>query len=349
VTRATTAEAAALGNPSDPSAWDAFVEATDGGSYTQLCAWAEIKAVNGWRAERLAVETGAGAVAAQLLVRMLGPTPWTVAYVPRGPFGPGLAGGLDEVTAALRDAARRARTTSITIEPPILADDPLLARLRTAGWRSTTPIQPDRTRLVDLRQDEDALWAGLRKKWRQYVSKARRGGLTIEDAGTAGLDEFYRIYVRTARRAGFVHRARSAYERVFEAFAARDRARLLLARDGKGEATAALMLISCGATVTEPYGGMTDEGAASRANYLLKWEAIRSSRERGFATYDMWGLAHPGIEQFKAGFGGEEVRYAGAFEIVLNRPVHTAIALSRRAVVALARRRHALPGGGDAT
>ena len=39
---------------------------------------------------------------------------------------------------------------------------------------------------------------------------------------------------------------------------------------------------------------MTQAGADSRANYLLKWEAIRSSREAGATTYDLWGLAHAG-------------------------------------------------------
>ena len=57
----------------------------------------------------------------------------------------------------------------------------------------------------------------------------------------------------------------------------------------------------------EPYGGMTQAGADSRANYLLKWEAIRSSREAGATTYDLWGLAHAGIAHFKTGFGGREI------------------------------------------
>ena len=63
---------------------------------------------------------------------------------------------------------------------------------------------------------------------------------------------------------------------------------------------------------------MTAAGAELRANYLLKWEAIRRSREEGAATYDLWGLAHPGIAHFKTGFGGREVRYVGAWDLVLD-------------------------------
>jgi lipid II:glycine glycyltransferase (peptidoglycan interpeptide bridge formation enzyme) len=98
------------------------------------------------------------------------------------------------------------------------------------------------------------------------------------------------------------------------------------------------MLLECGRRVVEPYGGMTAAGADSRANYLLKWEAIRSSRERGFTQYDMWGLAHSGIEHFKRGFGGREVRYIGAWELVRIPPVRSALYAAQRVRLAIARR-----------
>ena len=63
---------------------------------------------------------------------------------------------------------------------------------------------------------------------------------------------------------------------------------------------------------------MTAGGAEHRANYLLKWEAIRSSRAAGATSYDMWGLVHPGIRQFKEGFGGREVRLIGAWDLPLS-------------------------------
>ena len=63
---------------------------------------------------------------------------------------------------------------------------------------------------------------------------------------------------------------------------------------------------------------MTAEGGESRANYLLKWEAIRSSREQGATSYDLWGLATGGIAHFKTGFGGREVHYIGAWDLVLD-------------------------------
>ena len=95
-------------------------------------------------------------------------------------------------------------------------------------------------------------------------------------------------------------------------------ARLLFAETEDGKPLATLFLLRVGDRVIEPYGGMTAEGAESRANYLLKWEAIRTSREQGAHSYDMWGISHEGIEHFKTGFGGREIRYVGAWDLVLD-------------------------------
>jgi len=201
---------------------------------------------------------------------------------------------------------------------PIDVDGELRSALRRNGWRTATPIQPPRTRQVDLTPDEAALWGALRKKWRQYVNKARKADIRVVDAGVERLPEFYEIYRETARRAGFVIRTYGSYLGVWNAFAKLGMARLLIAEGPDGVGLATLFLLRVGNRVVEPYGGMTEVGAQSRANYLLKWEAMRTSREAGAVSYDMWGISHEGIEHFKAGFGGREIKYVGAWDLVLD-------------------------------
>jgi lipid II:glycine glycyltransferase (peptidoglycan interpeptide bridge formation enzyme) len=310
----------------------------------QLSAWAEVKARNGWRAERHVVDGASGPLGLQLLTLARRGIPWAIGYAPRGPIGAVEdREAIASLTAELRAAGRARRLVEIGVDPEVEVGHPLVAALLAAGWRPAPSLQPDRSRLLDLTPSEDELWAGVRSKWRQYVNKARRGGVTVEDAGESGLEAFYDIYLETGRRAGFVVRAPQAYADVYRAFARGGRARLLLARLADGTPVATQILLACGRRVIEPYGGMTEAGAESRANYLLKWEAIRTSREHGFRTYDMWGLAHPGIEQFKAGFGGREAAYAGTFTLVLNPAVREAVGIARRAQVAVARRRQGLP------
>jgi lipid II:glycine glycyltransferase (peptidoglycan interpeptide bridge formation enzyme) len=341
----------------DPSAWDRFVEASDPGSYLQTSAWAEVKAVNGWSAQT--IETGAepGRIGAQILVRRPRPMPWGFAYAPRGP----VAGAWTaETIAAFTDAVRHhlgrsaGRISHVRIDPEIEADGPYDAdgafrrALQTAGWRRAAPIQPNATRIIDLRPDEEALWGELRKKWRQYVNKARTAGVTVVEADGDRLDEFYRIYRETADRAGFLIRAESAYHDVWSAFAPSGNARLLFAQTPDGQPQATLFLVQCGPRVVEPYGGMTAAGGESRANYLLKWEAIRSSREAGATSYDLWGLATGGIAHFKTGFGGREVRYVGAWDLVLSPVGRRAYEIAQAGRVRWARRRGGVRGDENA-
>jgi lipid II:glycine glycyltransferase (peptidoglycan interpeptide bridge formation enzyme) len=232
----------------------------------------------------------------------------------------------------------------LRIDPEIERDGPVdeggAARsgLRRAGWRPAPPIQPASTRIVDLTADEDALWGALRRKWRQYVNKAKSGGTEVVEGGGDRLPEFYAIYRDTARRAGFPIRTLGAYRDIWDAFAPAGQAQLLFAQTPDGEPQATLFLVRCGPRVVEPYGGMTSAGAESRANYLLKWEAIRRAREGGATSYDMWGMVTPGIARFKEGFGGREVHYIGAWDLVLNEGGRSLYAIAQRARVWISRR-----------
>jgi peptidoglycan pentaglycine glycine transferase (the first glycine) len=334
------------------------VEAAQPGSYLQLSGWSRVKAANGWTTTRMFARPTTGeSIGAQILVRRPRPLPWAFAYAPRGPVthawsADAIAAFTERVRAGLRPAA--GRVSHLRIDPELevggaLDPDRAIERaLRREGWRQGAPIQPSSTRLIDLTADNADLWSDLRKKWRQYVNKARTGGVRVVEAGGERLGEFYAIYRDTADRAGFLIRTAQAYRDVWNAFAPAGRARLLFAETEPGIPVAALFLVRCGKRVVEPYGGMTEAGAESRANYLLKWEAIRSSREKGAEVYDLWGLATGGIAHFKAGFGGREVRYVGAWDLVLDPLGRRTYDGAQRARVWLARRRAGLAASGGA-
>jgi lipid II:glycine glycyltransferase (peptidoglycan interpeptide bridge formation enzyme) len=331
------------------------VEASDPGSYLQLSAWATVKAVNGWASHRVMATDRVGA---QVLVRRPRPLPWGFAYAPRGPIGGDWSPdeiGAFSTAVRVRLSETAGRVSHLRIDPEIEIGgehDPDGATRRALvanGWRSAPPIQPAATRIIDLAADEDALWGDLRKKWRQYVNKARTAGVVVVDAEGDRLSEFYRIYRETADRAGFLIRTEAAYRDIWDAYRPNDRARLLFAQTAAGDPLATLFLVRSGTRVVEPYGGMTKAGGDSRANYLLKWEAIRTSRERGATTYDLWGLATGGIAHFKTGFGGREVRYIGAFDLVLDRLGRSVYGVAGTARTWWARRRHGLRGSRTAS
>jgi lipid II:glycine glycyltransferase (peptidoglycan interpeptide bridge formation enzyme) len=313
----------------DASAWDAFVESADHRAFPQLWAWGELRTQAGWRAIRLAVGEAPGSPRAgvQLLLRRVPLGGWSLAYAPRGPVGE-LDGPevREALIAGLRALATEERIGRVRADPETTADEPYGAALLESPWRAAPKVQPPTTRVIDLARPHDELWSDLARKHRQYVSKAGREGVTIEQlepgadpATTAGaLADFDRIYRQTGARAGFAVRIPDYYERLWATFGAAGRARLFFAvRDG--ERLAVLFHLVCGDRVAEVYGGMTEAGAASRANYLLKWEAIHALQAEGLRTYDLWGLATGGIRKFKEGFGGTELTWIGARDLPLDR------------------------------
>ncbi len=304
----------------DGAAWDAFVASSPNGSFPQLTAWADANATRGWASRRVVADAPDGPVGAQVLLHQMRPGPFWRGYATRGP----VAGTLDRVTlaawtGAIERSAAALRLSHVVIDPE-LEPGPVEGWLRELGWRPMPAIQIDRTRLVDLCQDETSLWSGLRSSARWSVNKARRTGYTVTDEGAEGLEAFGELYRETARRVGF--EANAAYRETYDAFDQHGLARLLIARDPDGRPAATLMLFACGDRMIERYGASSSAGAAGRANYLVKWESIRTSRDLGMARYDMWGTDHEGVAAFKASFGGFERQYIGAWELVTNRLVH---------------------------
>ena len=61
-----------------------------------------------------------------------------------------------------------------------------------------------------------------------------------------------------------------------------------------------------------------------RAPYLMQWKRILNAKKRHCKFYDFWGIGKnwPGITKFKKGFGGREVEYMNAYDIIFNIPWH---------------------------
>jgi hypothetical protein len=218
---------------------------------------------------------------------------FTPASATRSPFGPN-------------------RISHVRIEPEIELNGPATSTassatrcVRAAGApaRRSSRRGPARSTCAD----EAALWGDLRKKWRQYVNKARKGEVRVVDATVERLPEFYSIYQETAKRAGFVIRTYESYLGVWQAFARLGMARLLMA-EGSGRAgLATLFLLRVGDRVIEPYGGMTAAGADLPGQLPPQVGGDPDLARAGRRSYDMWGISHEGIEHFKAGFGGREI------------------------------------------
>lgn len=313
--------------------WDALVAAARGVSPLQSGAWGEAKARHGWQVYRYAVTTDSALAAAQVLSRA---TPLgTMFYIPRGPFSVNDANGdlTAELLRAVHASARTLGAVFLKVEPNT-SEPGLLPEL---GFRPAVEMaQPKATLVVDLTPDEAALLARLERGTRYNIGLAKRKGVQVRAAGVAGVDAFYALLQETGRRDGFAIRDAAYYRNVVEAFGAD--AAVLLA-EHEGDLLAGAVLVRTGPEAAYLYGASSNVKRNLKGTQLLQWHCLLRMKAAGCTRYDMWGVpaelaereargGEPeegpeaergglwGVYQFKKGFGGELVTFAGAWDYV---------------------------------
>ncbi|HZV52207.1 MAG TPA: peptidoglycan bridge formation glycyltransferase FemA/FemB family protein [Candidatus Dormibacteraeota bacterium] len=273
----------------------------------QSWAFGEVQAQEGWSVERLVLPGGGRAT---VLLQGSGPLRW--AYVPRGPV-PATA----ETVADLVAWARERRLARLRVEPE--APIAFGGELRALGFQPSTAAQPRHTLIVPL-ADEETMLASFKPKHRYNVRLAQRRGVVVQVERDAA--ELKRQSDFTAHRQGISLLTLEQYRRRLELL---DGCRVYVAR-WQGQALAAIMVASFGGRAYYLYGGSSDRHRQLMPTYAVQWAAMRDAAEAGCRDYDLWGIppspdpAHPwfGLWQFKMGFGGEQVEYCGAWDLVFS-------------------------------
>ena len=134
----------------------------------------------------------------------------------------------------------------------------------------------------------------------------------------------------TGERDRFGIHCQAYYERAYDLFAEHGRVRLLVAyRDD--EPLAALMPFCFNGQSWYMYGASSNRRRELMPNHQLQWRAMQWARAEGCTQYDLWGISDAeaqdddlqGVQRFKEGFGGEIVRYVGAYDYVYLAPVYS--------------------------
>ena len=318
----------------DKSQWDDYI-VENGGHPLQLWSWGQVKADSGWKVERFFGSVDGEIVAcAQVLIRPL-PYPFTAfAYIPRGPL---VATTTNTTPATSTTATAAAGPTNTEVEADFLNTLAQFAKREykavalsvepdtegfTApeGWlKSTNTILSAETILLDLRKSESDLLAVMAKKTRQYIRKSATE-VTIKQAKTHDdVKACLALYKETSVRAGFNLHANQYYLNVFNHL--QEYSPIFIAYQ-HGEPVAFLWLAISGETAYELYGGVNAVGQEVRANYALKWHAIKKTKEWGLRRYDFGGLVAGGVTTFKQGWSAAPVTFAGTYDRPLS-PLYT--------------------------
>ena len=289
----------------------------------QTWGWGEVQSRAGWTVER--VRLGAGSMAS---VQLRGVGPVREAYVPRGPV-PATAGSLD----ALVDWARGAKIAKLRLEPeaPAAFGDDLAAR----GFVKGQPTQPEHTRILKLKPPDEML-ASFKQGRRYNIRTGLKRGAVVEEGKDAA--ELARQSAAVERRESINLPARAYYDLLLEYL---PWCRTYVARHPETrEGLAAVLVARDGGRAYHLFAGRTGAHPELMGNDLAWWAGIRAAAAAGCRDYDLWGIPPPGagpehpwhgLGFFKAEYGGEEVAYAGAWELVLSTAGNRLLDLERRA------------------
>jgi peptidoglycan pentaglycine glycine transferase (the first glycine) len=295
--------------------WDARLGDWPATNLLQSYAWGEVQARAGWEIERLEVATASGPLPVSVQIGTTGLPGFTRIYVPRGPVcAPNDMAAFRGVEAALLELGRERRALAAEVETP-WPEDAVPADHPWREWAPSPARQPLATVVVDLEPTPEAILASFHSKARYNVRLAERRGVLINDE--ASLADLIACIQATEERQRIHLPSPEHLTVVCEQLG--KSARILAAEVG-GEVVAAILMASFAAEAIYLYGGATGKHREKMPNQLLQWRAMLRARDEGCRAYDLWGIpetddpGHPwrGLAQFKLGFGGRRIRFAGS-------------------------------------
>ena len=294
----------------DQEVWDDFI-LENGGHPLQLWGWGQLKMAHGWTADRLlAYDEDTIVAAAQVLTRKVPAPLRAFSYVPRGPVGE-QGTSIDFLELITDYAKREYHSVVLSIEPDTTEFD------IPQGWvRAKNSVLPSKTVILDLEKSDSDLLAVMDKKTRQYIRKSTAEAITIKQVRSReDLAKCLDVYRQTSHRAKFsVHNDQYYYD-VFNLLGEHSP---VFAAYQDNQPIAFLWLAISADTAFELYGGMNEDGQTLRANYALKWYAIRKTKEWGLTRYDFGGLIGDGVSNFKLSWAEGETNLAGTFDRPLS-------------------------------
>lgn len=200
--------------------------------------------------------------------------------------------------------------------------------------RARADLQARTTRVLDLRQGSEPLFASLEKDTRNLVRRASREGVTtrvLAEPDLPALVTFRTILLETVSRMGVRVRSAEAFERLAAEFGPSGSMRLVLA-DLAGMPIAGCLALLSGTRAFYLYAAARRDPVLRHANgaYASLWALCEELAGAGVETLDLWGVVEPddktadpswaGFSLFKRGFGGEFLEHPGTFDLVLSKP-----------------------------
>lgn len=227
----------------------------------------------------------------------------------------------------LEKIAREEGCSFIRVRPQILENEKNSQLFERLGFKlAPMHLHAELTRQLDLSRSEDQLLSKMRKTTRHEIKKAIKLGINITSSvNVDDVDEFYKLQKETAKRQHFIEFDKRFLKEQFATFVKDNQVTLFTAYLGKKKLAQAFVIFY-GTEANYHYGASTLDGRIYPGAYLIQWEAIKKAKRRKLKSYNLWGVAPEGeinhrfwgVSVFKRGFGGQDLEYLHARDLVVN-------------------------------
>lgn len=232
---------------------------------------------------------------------------------------------MHKVSASLRHIAKQYACVFVRVRPQLSETPEHLTKLSSYGFKKAPfHLHAEHTNILDLSRNEDDLMAAMRRQTRYEVRRSLKQEIIISSQSTReAIDEFYDVQADTARRQGFVPSSRTFLTTLVEAFG--DDAKVYRAEKDGQLLNLALVLWS-GDEADYFEAASTPDSRNFAGAYGIQWQAIRDAKSAGKTRYNFWGIAYTddphhryaGVTTFKRGFGGDDVTYVPAHDLIIS-------------------------------
>ncbi len=269
----------------------------------------------------------------------------TYLYAPYGPCAEEEP-ELGQAIAALAGLARSMKAHYVRVEPVAAGLGADAAATLTAHGlrRAPADVQPHLSWKVDLHQEKDALFKGMRSTSRNLFRNIHKKGVTFEvSTDPADLPILLGFLHKVSSRADFTAQSDNYLRHAAQVLMPAGAAKLFIAKL-EGEPIAAALSYDTADTRVYAHAAADDAHRKLNAGIPLLVTMMLDAKASGISEFDMWGVSpddqpeHPwaGFSRFKRSFGGAEVEYPGTWDLPINRTMYTAYAASRKARTLLA-------------
>lgn len=255
-------------------------------------------------------------------------------YVPYGPV-------LDDPKAlapaikSLKDAAKKMGAAFVRFEPTGNVTNTDIAAL---GLKRVTAKQPEHTQRIDIDRPFAEVLAEMKSSLRNRHRNYHKKGLSVRSSNDpADVEHLIRLMAQVATRNDMLPHS-DEYLRDNAKHLMPEGAALMYLAELDGEVIAASLTFEDEDCRYYAHAAADTEHRSLHAGAILVSQMIADATEGPQKFFDLYGVVpesekdHPwfGFSEFKRSFGGQQVDYAGTYEIPVRRVHYELIRLVRK-------------------